>query len=62
MKRKEELCTQISELEPTKRRMILEMKFRPSEEYDPKSGGGGSFSGSRAGTAFRGLAEKAGNK
>ena len=61
IKRKAELFAQISELESTKRWMILEMKTRPSEENEPKSGGGGSVSGSCAGTAFGGRAEKAGN-
>ena len=62
MKRKADICDQISELESTKRRMISEMKTRPSEDNEPKSGGGGSVSGSRTGTEFGGRAEKAGNK
>ena len=37
------------------------MKTTPSEDDEPKSGGGGSVSGSGAGTAFGGSAEKAGN-
>ena len=37
------------------------MKTRPLEDDEPKSGGGGSISGSRAGTIFGGHAEKAGN-
>ena len=59
MKRTAELCAQISELESTKRRMISEMKTRPLEDDKPKSGGGGSVSGSHAGTEFGGRAEKA---
>ena len=62
MKRKAEIRAQISQLESIKRRIISEMKTRPSEDGDPKSRGGGSFSGSCAGTAFGGHVEKAGNK
>ena len=62
LKGKVELCAQIPDLEPTKRRMILEMKTRPSEDDEPKSGECGSVSGSRAKTAFGGGAEKAGKK
>ena len=62
MKSKVELRTQISELESTKRRMILEMKTIPLEDNKSKSGGGGSVGGSRAGTAFSQRAEKACNK
>ena len=38
-KRTAELRAQISELESTKRRIISEMKTRPSEDNKPKSGG-----------------------
>ena len=62
MKRKAELCAQISELESTKCRMILEMKTRSSEVDKPKSGGGGSVSRCCAGTSFSGRAEKTANK
>ena len=62
MNRKTDLCAQISELEYTKRQMISEMKTRPSEDNEPKSGGRGSISGYCAGTAFGERAEKAGNK
>ena len=62
MKRKAELCAQISELESTKCWMISEMKTRPSDDKEPNSGGGGSISGSRDGTAFGGRAEKSGKK
>ena len=59
MKRKAELCTKISELESPKRWMISEMKTRPSEDNEPKSGGRSSVSGSGAGTSFGGLVDKA---
>ena len=62
MKRKAELCAQISDLEFTKRWMISDMKTRPSEDDKPKSGGCGIVIGSRAGTEFGGCAEKTGNK
>ena len=62
MKRKSELCAQISGLESTKRRVILEMKTISLEEDKGKSGVGGSVSESRAGTAFVGIVEKEGNK
>ena len=62
MRWKAELRAQISEQESTKRQMISDMKTRPSEDDDPKSGGGGRVSGSRAGTAFYERAEKSGNK
>ena len=42
--------------------MISEMKTRPLEDDEPKSGGGGSVSRSRAGTAFGGHVEKEGKK
>ena len=41
--------------------MISEKKTRPPEDDKPKSGGSGSVSGYRSGTAFGGRAEKAGN-
>ena len=56
MKCKSELRAQIQELESTKLRIILEMKTRPLEDDEPKSGGSGSVSGSRAGTKFGGRA------
>ena len=59
MKNTAELRAQISEIESTKRQMILEIKTRPSEDDEQKSGGGGSVSESCAGTAFGGRAEKA---
>ena len=59
MKRTSDLHGQISELESTKRRMISEMKSRPSEDDKPNSGGGGSVSWSYAGTAFGGREDKA---
>ena len=62
MKRKSELRAQISELESTKRWMISEMKTRPSEDDEPKSGGVGSVSGYCDGTSFGGREEKADNK
>ena len=62
MKKKAELRARISELESTNCWIISEMKTRPSEDNEPKSVGGGSVSGSRAGTVFGGRAEKAGNK
>ena len=62
MKRKEDLRAQISELESTKRRMISEMKTRPPDEDEPKSGGGRSVSGYCDRKSFGGCAEKAGNK
>ena len=42
--------------------MISEMKTRPSEDNKPKSRGGGSVDGSRAGTALGGNEAKSGNK
>ena len=56
MECKSELRAQIQELESTKLRIILEMKTRPLEDDEPKSGGSGSVSGSRAGTKFGGRA------
>ena len=38
--------------------MISEKKTRPPEDDKPKSGGSGSVSGYRSGTAFGGRAEK----
>ena len=61
-KRKVELHAQISELKSTKHKMISEMKTRPSEDNKPKSRGGGSVDGSRAGTALGGNEAKSGNK
>ena len=52
MKRKAELCAQISYLESTKRRMISNMKSIPLDDEKLKSGGGGIVSGSSAGTLF----------
>ena len=56
LKKTAELRTQISELESTNRRMIAEMKTIPLEDKKPKSGQGGSVSGSHAGTDFGGRA------
>ena len=61
MKRKAELHAQISELESTKRWMILEIKTRPLEDDEPKSRECDSVSGSNDGTSFGGLVEKSGN-